>query len=39
MEVDFYLGETPAATPGDPPAIRRSSYLSFNLRPGASTSP
>lgn len=31
MEVDFYLGETPGAKPGDAPTIRRSGYLSFSL--------
>lgn len=32
MEVDFYLGETPAADPGGKPTVRRSGYLSFALK-------
>jgi hypothetical protein len=31
MEIDFYLGETPGASPNDPPTIRRSGYLAFKL--------
>lgn len=33
MEVDFYLGETPGASPNDPPVIRRSGYMEFKLNP------
>ena len=33
MEIDFYLGETPGASPNDAPIIRRSGYLGFKLEP------
>jgi hypothetical protein len=32
LEVDFYLGEKPGATSNDPPSIRRSGYLGFQLK-------